>query len=86
MGLNPTRTTLDVSEYGTFELSHDLGEVVLELAVGGELQAHVVLGDPCEALRGVDAPLVQDAVDAEGCGGEALSSIKYQGFILFIAE
>ena len=64
------------SESGTFELSHHVGEVVLQLVVGGELQAHVVLGDPREALRGVDAPLVQDAVDAEGCGGQPISVIR----------
>lgn len=30
------------------------------------------MSDSGESLRGVNAPLVQDAVDAEGCGAESL--------------
>lgn len=49
----------------TFELGHHVGQVVLQLGIGGELQAHVVLGDSGERLWRVDSPLVQDAVDAK---------------------
>ena len=54
----------------TFELRHHVVQVVLQLVVGGELEAHVVLGDSGERLGRIDASLVQDAVDAESCGGK----------------
>ena len=49
----------------TFQLRHHVGQVGLQLCVGGHHQAEVVLGDPGERLRRVDAALVQNAVDAE---------------------
>lgn len=52
----------------TFELRHHVGQVVLQFGVSGKLKAHVIVGDSCECLWRIDAPLVQDAVDAKGCG------------------
>lgn len=54
----------------TFELRHHIGQVVLQFGISGELKAHVIVGDPGERLWRIDAPLVEDAVDAKCCGGE----------------
>lgn len=54
----------------TFELRHHIGQVVLQIGVCGLLKDHVVVGDPCESLWRIDASLIQDAVDAKGCGGK----------------
>lgn len=54
----------------TFELRHHIGQVVLQIGVCGLLKDHVIVGDPCESLRRIDASLIQDAVDAKGCGGK----------------
>lgn len=53
---------------GTFHLLHHVVEVVLQLGVGGDQQGEPVLLDAGEGLGGVDAPLVQDAVDPIGWG------------------
>lgn len=61
----------------TLELRDHVGQVGLELGVCGEHEAEVVLGDPSERLWWVDAPLVQDAVDAKGCNNtETIISLK----------
>lgn len=46
-------------------MRHDVGEVVLQFGIGGKLKAHVIVGDSAECLWGIDAALVQDAVDAK---------------------
>lgn len=51
----------------TFELRHHVGQVVLQFGIGGQLKAHVIVGDSGERLWRIDAPLVQDAVDAKCC-------------------
>lgn len=58
----------------TFELRHHIGQVVLQFGVSGKLKAHVIMGDSGECLWRIDAPLVQDAVDAECCGGKSESN------------
>lgn len=49
-------------------MRHHVGQVVVQPGLRGDLEAHVIVSDPGERLWGVNAPLVQDAVDAEGCG------------------
>lgn len=49
-------------------MRHNVGQVVLQFGVSSKLKAHVIMGDPGECLWGIDAPLVQDAVDAKCCG------------------
>ena len=51
----------------TFHLLHHVVEVVLQLGVGGDEEGEPVLLDAGEGLGGVDAPLVEDAVDPIGC-------------------
>lgn len=51
-------------------MRHHVGQVVLQFGVGGELKAHVIVGDYAEGLWRVDATLEQDAVDAERCRGQ----------------
>lgn len=58
----------------TFELRDDVGQVVLQLAVGGQVKAHVVLRDSGEGLRRVNPSLVQDAVDPERYGSQTEAS------------
>lgn len=60
----------------TFELRHHVGQVVLQFGVSGKLKAHVIVGDSCECLWRIDAPLVQDAVDAKGCGVKRESMVQ----------
>lgn len=55
----------------TFHLFHHVVEVVLQLGVGGDEQGKPVLLDAGEGLGGVDAPLVQNTVDAIGCAHKA---------------
>ena len=57
----------------TFELSYNFSQVVIQVGVRGELQAHVILGDSTERLRGIDATLVQNTVDSECCQKETRS-------------
>lgn len=52
------------------ELRHYVGQVVLQFGISGELKTHVIVGDSGERLWRINAPLVQDAVDAKCCGGE----------------
>lgn len=49
----------------TFELRHHVRQVVLQFGISGKLKAHVIVGDSGECLWRIDAPLVQDAVDAK---------------------
>lgn len=58
----------------TFELRYHIGQVILQCGISVELKAHVIVCDSGECLRRIDAPLVQDAVDAKCCGGKNLSS------------
>lgn len=60
----------------TFELRHHVGQVVLQFGVSGKLKAHVIVGDSSECLWRIDAPLVQDAVDAKGCGVKRESMVQ----------
>lgn len=60
----------------TFELGHNVGQVVLQFGVRGELQTHVVVTDSGEGLRRIDAPLVQDAVDAERCRDDRMENMN----------
>lgn len=58
----------------TFELRDDVGQVVLQLAVGGQLKAHVVLCDPGKGFCWINPSLVQDAVDPERCRPQTKAS------------
>lgn len=60
----------DHPKVDTFELRNHVGQVVLQIGVCGLLKDHVIVGDPCERLWRIDASLIQDAVDAKGCGGK----------------
>lgn len=51
----------------TFHLLRHVVEVVGQLGVRGDQQGEPVLLHAGEGLGGVDAPLVQDAVDSIGC-------------------
>lgn len=64
----PKAAAADCSK--TFELRHHVGQVVLQLGVRGQLEAHVIVGDPGERLWRIDATLVQDAADAKGWDGD----------------
>lgn len=51
-------------------MRHHVGQVVLQFGISAKLKAHVIVGDSGECLWRIDAPLVQDAVDAKCCGGK----------------
>lgn len=72
----------------TFELGHHITEVCLEFGVSGELQTHVIVGDPGKGLWRIDASLVQDAVDAKSCTerGHRQSWSGYQKTYLIKSE
>jgi len=56
----------------TFELRDHIGQVGLQLGVSGELKAHVIVGDSGERLWRIDAPLVEDTVNAKCWEGKTV--------------
>lgn len=55
---------------GTLKLRHHVGQVVFQFGVSGELETHVIVSDSSKYLWRIDAPLVQDAIDAKSCDGK----------------